>query len=116
MKTQPAVMVVVDIHVSFPQPVTKEEFHQRATRLMDELIALNECNDDIADPVVSSDAGESLLTVEVVVVSDDPFEATSTALTVLRTALHAAGAGTSGWPTVSRMENRAESLPDPLFT
>lgn len=112
MKTQPAVMVVVNIHVNSEQPVAKEEFHKRATRLMDELMALNRINDAINDPVVSSDAGESLLTVEIIVASRDPFEATSTALTVLRTALHAAGAGTPGWPGVRRMENRAESLPD----
>lgn len=111
MKPQSAVMVGFDIHISSEQPTGTEEFHQRATRLMDELMALNECNGDIADPVVSSDAGKNLFTVEIIVMSGDPFTATETALTVLRTALHAAGAGTHGWPEVDRMENRAEALP-----
>jgi hypothetical protein len=60
---------------------------------------------------VSSDAGDSLLTVEILVRTDDPLEALDKTMTVLRTALHAAGANTSGWPIV-RIENRTERVPD----
>lgn len=114
MTTQAAVMVVVDIHVGASQPVSDELFHSRATQLMDELMALSECNPEVVDPVVSSDARENVLTVEIIIHTDDQIDAMDKALTVLRTGLHAAGAKTAGWPSIERLENRTELMPDLL--
>lgn len=111
MKMQPAVMAVIEIHVDTGQSVTAEEFHAWATKLMDELVKLDECNQDIADATVSSDADEHVFATEMLVLTDDQFEAIDKALTIVRTALHAAGASTAGWPIV-RMENHTKRVPD----
>lgn len=116
MTTRTAVMVVVDIHISADQPISNDLFHTRATQLMDELMALSECNPEVADPVVSSDAQEGVLTVEILIFTDDQIEAINKALTVLRTGLHAAGAKTAGWPGIERLENRTELMPGLLPT
>ena len=114
MTTQAAVMVGTNLHVSFSRPVGQDEFHDYASQLMDELLALEECDDTIADPTVSSDADESLFTVEMIVRTDDQFEASAKASAVLRTALHAAGAETPGWPTVVWTEGQTGPLEDLL--
>lgn len=114
MAVQAAVMVVVNIHISTGQPVADELFHTRATQLMDELMALSECNPEVVDPVVSSDAQKSVLTVEIIISTDDQIEAVNKALTLLRTGLHAAGAKSAGWPRIERLENRTELMPDLL--
>lgn len=111
MKHQPAVMAVIELHGDAGQPVPPEQFHARATELMDELMKLEECNADIADPTVSSDAGAPVMTVELLVLTDDQLEAAYKALTILRTALHAAGAKTDGWPII-HIENHTERVPD----
>lgn len=116
MTTRTAVMVVVDIHVSTDQLISIDQFHAHATQLMDELMTLSECNPEVADPVVSSDAQESVLTVEILIFTDDQIEAVNKALTVLRTGFHAAGAETAGWPGIERLENRTELMPDLLTT
>ncbi|NYH54014.1 lipopolysaccharide export system protein LptC [Nocardiopsis arvandica] len=116
MTTRTAVMVVVDIHVSADQPVSNDQFHARATQLMDELMALSECDPEVTDPVTSSDAQQSVLTVEVLIFTDDQLEAVNKALTVLRTGLHATGAKTAGWPSIERLENRTELISDLLTT
>lgn len=107
-----AVMVGTNLHVSFSQPVGQDEFHDYAARLMDELMALEECDNTITDSTVSSDVDKRLFTVEIIVRTDDPVEASAKASAVLRTALHAAGAGTPRWPTVDRMEGQTVSLSD----
>ncbi|MFV2196516.1 hypothetical protein [Nocardiopsis sp. LOL_012] len=114
MKAQPMVMVTVDIHVNTMSPVPVEQFHQRATKLMDELMALNECNPDISDPTVSSDAERSILSVEILVGTADQLKAVNKAFEVLHTALHAAGAKTTGWPPIAidHLENRTEPVAD----
>lgn len=108
-------MVAVDHHVSADQPVSDDLFHARATQLMGGLTALSECDPEVAVPVVSSDAQASSLTVEILVCTNDQLAAVNTALTVLRTGLHAAGAKTAEWPSIERLENRTELMPD-LFT
>ncbi|MET9784433.1 hypothetical protein [Nocardiopsis alba] len=112
MTGQLAVMVGTNLHVSFSHPVSQDEFHDYAARLMDELLALEECDNSITDSTVSSDADERLFTVEIVVRTDDQFEASEKAFATLRAALHAAGAGTPGWPTVVRTEGRTGPLED----
>ncbi|MFD0775140.1 hypothetical protein ACFQZ2_14490 [Streptomonospora algeriensis] len=93
-----AVKVVFDLYVDTAGPVAPASFHRRATGLMDALMDLDACNDDIADPTVSSDAGESVMNVEILVFTGEPIAALEKASAVLRTALHAAGAATAAWP------------------
>ena len=112
MTSRLAVMVRTNLHVDFSQPVGQDEFHDYAARLLDELMALEECDSTITDSTVCSDADKRLFTVEVIVRTDDPVEALAKASAVLRTALHAAGAGTPRWPTVARMEGQTGSLSD----
>ena len=114
MTAQTEAMVMVDIHVSTDQPTSDDLFHTRATQLMDELMPLSECNPEAAGPVVNSNAQKSVLTVEILIFTDDQIEAINKALTVLRTGLHAAGAQTAGWPSIERLENRTELMPDLL--
>lgn len=112
MTSQLAVMVGTNLHVSSSQPISQDEFHDYAAQLMDELLALEECDNTITDSTVSSDADECLFTVEIIVWTDDQVEASEKASAVLRTALHAAGAVTPGWPTVVRTEGQTGTLPD----
>lgn len=110
MTSELAVMVGINLHVSFSQQVSQTEFHAYASQLMDELLAQEECDGSITDSTVSSDSDASLFTVEMIVKTADQFRASEKASAVLRTALHAAGARTSGWPTVVRTENQTGPL------
>lgn len=112
MTAKTGVMVVVDIHVDTDVPVPAEQFHANARALMDELMELDGCNPDIADPTVSSDAAEAVLRAEILVFTDDALEATQKAMTVLQTALHAVGASTVNWPRIERLENHTEVAGD----
>ncbi|GAA1782393.1 hypothetical protein [Streptomonospora arabica] len=104
-----AVKVAFDLYVATAVPVSPASFHRRASSLMDALMDLDACNDDIADPTVSSDAGESVMNVEVLVFTDDPIAALEKASAILRTALHAAGAATSAWP-ITRMTHHTGTV------
>lgn len=98
-----SIQVICDLHFEGDRLPT-EVFHDHASTLMEELYKLDECNDRIADAVVSSDAGKAVMTVEMFVAAGDPFEASELALGIIRTALHAAGAYTGGWP-ISHLAN-----------
>ncbi|WP_017557548.1 hypothetical protein [Nocardiopsis baichengensis] len=111
MTPETAVMVVVDIHVG-GTAVPAEQFHERATGLMEELAALEQCNREVIETVVSSDAARSVLTVEILVDTGDVLKAAQKAFAVLRTALHAAGATTRKWPRIDRMDNHMEVVGD----
>lgn len=109
MSTQPAVRVTFELEVDTGGPVSAERFHRRATALMDELTKLEgEANPDVLDPTVSSDARRSCITVETLVLAEDPIDAMNAVLPMLRTALHAAGANTSRWPRLTRLDSSTE--------
>lgn len=111
MTTRSAIMVRCEVYVDTGGPVTADSFHDYAIALMDALVDLDECNPDIADATVGSDAGQHVITVEMLVFTDDPLTALGQASTVLRTAIHATGAATRGWP-ISHLENHTERVPD----
>lgn len=79
-------------------PFDREEFHTFGEHVMEELLALEQCNDDITDADVSTDATTSTIAVGVLVATGDNVLAYRRGFDVIRTALHAAGAATPGWP------------------
>lgn len=83
---------------------TVEDVHAHGRRVMEELLRLEECNSDFTDSAVSTNAGTSTITVELLVLNTaDPTTALQRALDLIRTAAHAAGGATPDWPTVSEM-------------
>jgi hypothetical protein len=62
-------------------------------RVMEELIRL-----DAEDPEIDLDLGESIVDFSVVTKGDDPVAASEKASGQIRSAIHAAGGGTPGWP------------------
>ena len=73
------------------------ELHEQGERLMDALLDLEKCNDDIADAATSSER-RGLVAAELVVTAADEGAAVSKFLEVVRTAIHATGGATLGWP------------------
>jgi hypothetical protein len=69
---------------------------------MDAMLDLERCNPDVADVTTSSDAGRGLVAVELVVSAPDEGAAVSKFLEVVRTAIHATGGATPGWPGPTR--------------
>ena len=67
-------------------------------RIMEELVRLTEVNPSISDPNIGADlaAGEIEFSLTVNAAEED---VTKEAVTAIRTAIHAAGQGTAGWPS-----------------
>lgn len=80
-------------------PFNRGDFHAFGDRVMEELLALEACNQDVSDADVSTDAAGRTIEVGVLITSGDQVQAHARALDVIRTALHAVGAATPGWPT-----------------
>ncbi|HUP70608.1 MAG TPA: hypothetical protein VM142_12460 [Acidimicrobiales bacterium] len=69
-----------------------EEIENHLDLVMDELGKLG------ADPDMVATLAEGRVEIEVAAVGDDALEAMAQGLATIRTALHAAGAGTPNWP------------------
>lgn len=83
-----------------PPVLNLEEFHGLGERLMEALMDLETCNDDVFDPAVSTEADTGLLRVEIELRHfTDAYAAVGKVLGVIRTAAHTVGFGTHGWPT-----------------
>jgi hypothetical protein len=80
-------------------------------RIMEELVRLTEVNERISDPNIGADlaAGQIEFSLTVNAAEED---VTKEAVTAIRTAIHAAGQGTPGWPTFEEAEElSAERVP-----
>ncbi|HEX5493701.1 MAG TPA: hypothetical protein VFX70_03885 [Mycobacteriales bacterium] len=100
MKAGPAAIQVTltfDV-VRAGAPFDREGFHAFGEHVMESLLALERCNNDITDADVSTDASTSTVAVGVLVATGDHPTAYRRAFDVIRTALHAAGAATPSWP------------------
>jgi hypothetical protein len=90
------------LHLSFEFRVEMDgdldAFHEHGNVVMDELLKLEECNDDVHDATVSTDAGRRTIMIEFDVRSENEPAALAKALDVTRAAVHAAGGSTPGWP------------------
>ena len=78
-----------------------ERLHAEGARLMAALLDLEQCNRNMKDPATSSDAGASEVTVELSVTEESEPEAVECAVNLCRTAIHALGGSTPGWPSDS---------------
>ncbi len=73
------------------------ELHDRGERLMDALLDLEKCNEDITDVTTSTEAGNGLVVAEMLVTAVDESAAVTKFLTIVRTAIHVTGGVTQGW-------------------
>ena len=72
--------------------------HDRAEAVMAELVELSEAG-SILDSSVSSDAQRAVVEIEVTVEADDLDDGIARAMAAMRTAIHAVGDATPGWPS-----------------
>lgn len=63
-------------------------------QVMEELV---KC-DDVIDPTIAHDGDGDAVTFEVIVYGEDALDAMQKASVLVRSCIHAAGAGTPGWP------------------
>lgn len=98
-----AVHVTCEVRVVHPPTIVTDEFHARGMALMDQLMDLEEQNADVTDMALAGEADRKVWTIEMLVLVDDEFEALVKALSVIRTALHALGDSTPGWPTAEEI-------------
>lgn len=108
--TTAAVHVRCEVRVIHPPTIPVDDFHGRGAALMDELMGLEDANELITDTTLAGDAGRMTWTIEIVVLTDDQFDGLMTALTTIRTALHALGDATAGWPTAEDVRYFAPSI------
>jgi hypothetical protein len=71
----------------------------RLSALADELFELDASDPVVEDMDVTAAIGDEHVTVAMCVDAEDPAQAATKALCVVRTAIHAIGGGTPGWET-----------------
>lgn len=72
---------------------------QHLGRVMEELVELEGHNESMADPSIGADVPAGEVEVELEIRADSPANALDGALTIIRTAVHAAGGYTGSWDT-----------------
>ena len=70
-------------------------------RVMSELLALEACTSALTDSAIGLDLAEMSAEISVSVEAESPESAIALAMSSIRTAIHAAGGSTDGWPSVS---------------
>lgn len=71
--------------------------HDRAEAVMAHLVELSDAG-TILDSAVSSDAQRAVVTIEVTVAAEDLDDGIAQSMAAMRTAIHAVGDATPGWP------------------
>ncbi|ACU77044.1 hypothetical protein Caci_8221 [Catenulispora acidiphila DSM 44928] len=96
--------IEVQLGISFrvDGPESAEELAQSAGKVMEALLALEECNSELSDAGVAMDADQMIVEVELKASGASEPESIERALAAVRTAIHAAGHGTPDWQTSSR--------------
>lgn len=82
-------------------PMDASGLADSARKVMEALLALEECNSELSDAGVAMDANEMNVQVELAVTGGSEPECVERALAAVRTAIHAAGHGTPDWPSSS---------------
>jgi hypothetical protein len=72
-------------------------------RVMIELLALEACTEGLGDSAIGLDLEALSAEISVSVEAESPEVAISTAMNAIRTAIHAAGGSTAGWPLASEV-------------
>jgi hypothetical protein len=93
-----------------------EDLHARGVAVMDALLALEKCNDDIADATTYSEAENGIVVVEMLVTAANEADALRKFMDVTRTAIHTAGGSTRFWsePGIGPTSPNADYRPDKL--
>lgn len=98
--------LLLDIRFDCPPDTTDDAFDEFTTRVMDELCKLEDVDSGIIDPDITASLADRTLSVYMGVDADSLRDALRLCSANVRTALHAAGCGTPGWP-------EAPELPTP---
>lgn len=85
------------VHHLGGSPLAADDLHREGERLMEALLALEACNDDIADVTTCSEADRGIVIAEMLVVAGDEGEAVNKAKVVTRSAIHTIGGATPEW-------------------
>ena len=97
----PAIGFELELAFTVERAASGEAFHDHGERVMEELLRLEDRDADISDPsVTTTGVGRGTITISLLILSGDEVEALDRALTVIRSAVHAAGGATPFWPTV----------------
>jgi hypothetical protein len=79
-------------------PCNADELAECAQGVMEALLELERCDGDLLDSGVAMDADEKTVVVEVTVQAASYPQIVERSMGIVRTAIHAAGHGTPGWP------------------
>jgi hypothetical protein len=90
MSGRTAVHVTIELRVHGVEP--DEEFHDRVEALMDELVAIEQRDVDLSDGTVSGDPGARRITIELLVLTDDPVYALARSISATSAAVDSVGA------------------------
>ena len=72
-------------------------------RVMSELLSLEACTSALTDGAIGLDLAAMSAEISVSVEAESPEAAIALAMGSIRTAIHAAGGSTTGWPSVSEV-------------
>lgn len=87
MSRRPAIHVITDLRVRHAEP--DAAFHHRVDALMDELVVIEQNDVELTDGTVSGDSGGRRVTIELLVLTDDPVYAVTRSICAVRAAVEA---------------------------
>ncbi|MBC9001313.1 MULTISPECIES: hypothetical protein [Micromonospora] len=83
-----------DVRTTEGRRLTAEDLHVEGERLMQALLDLEACNEDVSDAATATDATQGRVLVELLITADSEAEAVEKSLMITRTAIHAIGGAT----------------------
>lgn len=92
------IMHTFTVRTTTDELLTAPDLHDEGKRLMEALLDLEKCNEGVADAATSTDSASGVVTIELLIEAPTPETALGSFLTVARTAIHAVGGVTAGWP------------------
>jgi hypothetical protein len=109
MSERNATYLSIQFSLDLAPEIGRDELHAHGALVMDELLDLEQCNDDITDSAVGTDAAASMITIDLLVLDvAEPAAVLQRGLDIVRTAIHAAGGATPGWPVFSEQPDHVE--------
>lgn len=101
------VELTMELHLSVAEEVDNLTVDDHLGLVMEELVKLAARDCGIADPAISFDRSQGIVTIEVSAADGDFDQAVVVADSCIRTAIHAAGGATPGW-TLEKRSQHAE--------
>lgn len=109
MNERKATYLSIQFKLDLAPDIGRDDLHAHGELVMNKLLDLEQCNDDITDSAVSTDAAEKMITIDLLILGiTEPAAALQRALDVVRTAINAAGGATPGWPVISERPDHVE--------